>query len=371
MDKDWLKSRLNPGILETEGCIPDKSLKERQEELGVADLIKISSNENPLGPSPKAVEAMRLCLDDLHLYPDLTYSDLRRALGEQLGVHSDEIIVGNGGGELIYLVAMAFLGEGDEIIIEDPSYILYEMIAKTMRGKCVYSPHRDHKINLEDILTRITPRTKLICICNPNNPTGTIAERDEFFSFLDRVPSEVFVVCDEAYFDFVQSPHFPDTISRFCSGQKNLLILRTLSKAQGLAGVRIGYLIAHSYIVAAINRFRLPFNVSRPAQIAALAALKDTEHLHKTIDMVKKGKDYLYEMFGKMGLEWIPSETNFILVRMERKASEIYEALFRKGVSVRPGFRLDNHVRITVGTESQNRKLITALGEVLGIPVPL
>ena len=370
MKTEWLESLLNPGILKTEGCVPERSIEEIKTELGLTNVIKLSSNENPIGPPPKAIEAAHDCLKELHLYPDPTYHDLRKALGKHLGLHKEEILVGNGGGELIYLIAMAFLGEGQEVIIGDPSYILYEIITKTMRGRCVYSPLKEYGIDLEDMVKRITPLTKLICVCNPNNPTGRSVSRDEFFSFLDSVPSEVFVVSDEAYIDFVKTPNFPDTISRFRSGQNNMLILRTLSKAQGLAGLRFGYLIAHPSIIKAINRFRLPFNVSRAAQMIAIAALKDTEHLRKTINIVNKGKDYLYKMFGEMGLEWIPSDANFILVKMERKAGEIYKALLEKGVTVRPAFRLDNHIRITVGTENQNHKLIEALCDVLDISFP-
>ena len=363
----WPEFVLNSGVLDIEAYAPGKPIEELQRELGLTSIVKMASNENPLGPSPKALEALRHGLEELHLYPDGNYYDLRKALGERLGLRWEEILVGNGAAELIYLIGITFLDEGQETIVGNPSFPTYEVITRTMRGRCVYSPLKEYTIDLEDMLSRITPQTKLIFVCNPNNPTGTSVRRDDFFSFLDRVPPEVFVVADEAYADFVSSTGFPDTISRLRSGQRNLLILRTLSKALGLAGLRIGYLMAQPSVIAAVNRVRLPFNVSRVAELAAIAALKDVEHLHETIDVVNRGKDYLYRMLGEMELTFVRSDSNFIMVDVERNGVEVFEALLQRGVIIRPAFGLSHHIRVTVGTESQNRRFIEALRDVMGM----
>ena len=365
MNTNWPESILNTGILDIEAYVPGKPMEELQRELGLSTIVKMASNENPLGPSPRAMEALRDGLEELHLYPDGNYYDLRKALGEQHGLNWERIHVGSGAAELIYLIAMTFLAEGQEAIMGNPSFPTYTVITRTMRGKCVYSPLKDYTIDLEDMLGRVNPKTKLVFICNPNNPTGTSVRQGEFFAFLDSVPPDVLVVTDEAYVDFVKSPDFPDAITRLRSGQRNLLILRSLSKGLGLAGLRIGYVMAQPPVIAAINRIRLPFNVSKVAQTAAIAALKDVEHLQRTVDVVNRGKDDLYELLGKMGLRYVPSDSNFILIDVEREGVEVFEALLQRGVIVRPAFGLDQHIRVTVGTESQNKKFIEALRDVM------
>jgi histidinol-phosphate aminotransferase len=361
----WPESLLNPGIVEMEAYVPGKPIEELQRELGLESIVKMASNENPLGPSPKAIEALRQGLEELRLYPDGSYHDFRQALAERVGLTQDHIHVGDGAAELIYIVGLTFLGEGDETIVGVPSFPTYEWITRIMRGHCVHSPLREYTTDLEDMVNRITPRTKLIFLCNPNNPTGTSVKGEAFYSFLEKVPPEVFIVADEAYIDFVRSPDFPDTVSSLKSGQRNLVILRTLSKALGLAGLRIGYVMAHPSVIGALNRVRLPFNVSRAAQIAAVAGLEDSDHLRRTLDLVNRGKDFLYGRLAEMGLEFVPSDSNFILVGVERLGSEVFEALLQRGVIVRPAFGMSHHIRVTIGTEHENRRFVEALREVL------
>jgi histidinol-phosphate aminotransferase len=353
-------------ILGLRPYVPGKSLDEVQEELGLSNLIKLASNENPLAPSPRAVEAMVQALQQVRLYPDNECRRLRKALSQRHGVAEQQIIVGRGSDEVIHMTGLAFLSETDEALMAEPPFVLYEFTTQLMGASAVRVPLKNYAHDLEEMARTANERTKLVFIANPDNPTGTIVRQRETQRFLDSLPPTCVVVFDEAYADYVEDPEFPDSLAWVREG-RNAIVLRTFSKIYSLAGLRVGYGIAPSHLARYLEMVREPFNVSSVAQAAALASLDDEEQVKRSLANNRQGKEFLYAEFRRLGLEYVPTEANFIFADVGRDAEKIFELLMRKGVIVRPGasFGFPTHLRITIGTAEQNRRLVAALEEVL------
>ena len=368
MSASW-ESLANDHILGIAPYEPGKPIEELERELGISDVIKLASNENPLAPSDRVMKAMHAALTHINRYPDGSGYYLRQAIARRHGLSSDHVILGNGSNDLIELMVRAFLRPGEEAVIPHPSFVVYPMIVQAVGGIRVVVTLKDQRLDLEAMARAITPMTKMVFIANPNNPTATIVTADEVEHFMDRVPDKVIVVFDEAYIEFAQGPDFPDTIGYLRHGRK-VAVLRTFSKAASLAGLRVGYAMADPDCVALLNRIRQPFNVNALAQAAALAALEDDSHTLECLRMIEAGRHYLYDEFTAMGLRYAPSRANFILVDVGRSASDIYQRLLKEGVIVRPmtPFGMESALRVTVGTPQENRRLVKALKTVLGKP---
>jgi histidinol-phosphate aminotransferase len=347
--------------------VPGTPIEEVQRKYGLEDVIKLASNENPLGPSPKALDAIREALPKLNLYPDGQSYYLRHALAEFLEIEPDFIAVGNGADGIIMQACMAYLDKGDEVIVSESSFPVYDIYVNVMRAELVKTPLKDYGLDLEAMAEAITPRTKMVFICNPNNPTGTIVTADEVAAFMDRVPDDVLVIFDEAYYELVDSDAFPRTMDYVRQGRRNVMLMRTYSKIVGLAGIRLGYAVAVPEVLAPLNRVKEPFAVNLLAQAAGVAALEDTAFREKTVEATRRERDYLHEQFERLGLEPIRSHTNFILVKVGPNALEVQEELVKRGVIVRPctGYDLPAFLRVTVGTREENARLISALEDVL------
>jgi histidinol-phosphate aminotransferase len=343
---------------------PGRPIEEVARELGLnpKSIIKLASNENPLGPSPKAVAAMRKALATSHLYPDGGGFYLRQALAKKFSCEIDNIILGTGSNEIIEFLYHAFVGPGDEVVAGDRAFVIYSIMAKMFQARCVEVPFRGHTHDLEAMLAAITPRTKLVFVANPNNPTGTSVSLTDLDKFIRGLPSHVMAVLDEAYIEFLDDP--PPSIEY--AMKRNVVVLRTFSKIVGLAGVRIGYGVAQKECIALLQRVRQPFNTNAVAQAGALAGLGDAAHIRKTKALTRRGLAYLYREFKRLKLEYAPSSANFILVNVG-DGDEIFRALQRRGVIVRPmrGYKMPGWVRVTVGLPEENRKFIRALEQEL------
>lgn len=348
--------------------IPGKSIEEVQREYGLAEVVKLASNENPLGSSPKALAAMHAELAKVNLYPEPTCPDLTRDMAAKLRLPPDSIMFGNGADGILTIIAQAFVNAGDEAIFCPPTFVVYDQVVQVMGGVCVRVPMgADLRHNTTDILKAVTPRTKLILVCNPNNPTGTIIRQDEADWLVERAPSHAIVVFDEAYFDFVEDPNYPDTLNYVRQG-RNVVVLRTFSKIYGLAGLRIGYALGTPDLIDIMAKVRESFPVNRVAQAGARAALTDEEFRQQTLAVSKAGKRFLYQRFAELGLEYVPTEANFVFVNFGVDSREVFQRLLRRGVVVRPGFIWDFNTwaRVTIGTQSDNEKFVAALEAVLG-----
>ena len=366
MPTQW-ESLANEHILGIAPYEPGKPIEELERELMIHNPIKLASNENPLPPSDRVQKAIIAALSSLDRYPDGSGFYLRQALAKKHGVMPDQVVLGNGSNELIELLVRSFLRPGDEAVVPHPSFVVYPMIVQAAGGVRVMVMLKDFRLDLDAMARAITPMTKIVFVANPNNPTATIVTRDEVEHFMSRVPERTIVVFDEAYIEFAMGPDFPDTLSYVKQGRK-LVVLRTFSKAASLAGLRVGYGIADADAIALMNRIRQPFNVNSLAQVAALAALDDEAHILECVRMIEAGRHFLYDEFKRIGLQYVPSRANFILVDVGRNAADIYQKLLHQGVIVRPmtPFGLETALRITVGTPEENRTLVKALRVVLG-----
>jgi histidinol-phosphate aminotransferase len=346
---------------------PGKPIEEVERELGVRDSVKVASNENPLGPSPLALAALREALAGVHRYPDGGGHTLRQALGRHWGVSPEEVILGNGSNELLELVGRCFLLPGDEAVYAAQSFVIYDMVAQMTGATKVVVPLRDLTHDLEAMRRAVTSRTKLVFFANPNNPTGTAVPPGALEAFLEALPADPVVVLDEAYYEYLAPELRPDAL-RLLRGGRRLLVLRTFSKIYGLAGLRIGYGIGPADLVALLNRLRAPFNTSSLAQVAAAAALQDLPHVAETRAQTEAGRKYLTEQCRALGLGVVPSQANFLLVDVGRPGAAVTQALLRQGVIVRPmgGYGFPTHLRISVGTARENERCIGALRAVLG-----
>ncbi|MDO4540986.1 MAG: histidinol-phosphate transaminase, partial [Syntrophomonadaceae bacterium] len=328
----------------------------------ITDVIKLASNENPLGPSALAKAAVAAVLAEMHMYPDGSCFRLRNALAAHYGIKPSCFMLGNGSDELLKILAETFLDPGDEVIIAAPTFSEYEFVAKIMGAVTVKIPLKAFRHDLPAMAAAITPATKMIIICNPNNPTGSVVSRQETEEFMARVPDDVLVVFDEAYGEYVTSPAYASGLEWVMKG-RNAVVLHTFSKLYGLAALRIGYGMSNEAIVAAADRVTEPFNVNMPAQIAAEAALADVEHRENSRRVNEEGKAYLYKNFAAMGLDYVPTEANFIFVDLGMDCQAAFKALLRRGVIVRTGdvFGYPRHIRVTVGTAEENERFIRNL----------
>ncbi len=363
-----------PGVRKLTPYQPGKPICELERELGIAGIVKLASNENPLGPSPKALQAARRGLDELHLYPDGGGFELKAALAAKLGINPAQITLGNGSNDVLELAARAFLSPETSAVFSAHAFAVYPIVTQAVGAASRVTPAHDgsrgprYGHDLDAMAERVDENTRLIFIANPNNPTGTYLRRDELRRFLERVPDEVLVVVDEAYFEYVSVPDYPNALE-WLGDFPNLIVTRTFSKAYGLAGLRAGYAVSSEAIADLLNRVRQPFNVNAVALKAATAALSDEEHLRRTVLLNHAGLEQLAEAFDARGLAYIPSVGNFIAVDMGRPAAPLYEALLREGFIVRPiaNYGLPNHLRVTVGTTEENRAFLAALDRVLDL----
>lgn len=355
----------NPHLRELAVYEPGKPIEETARELDARpeSIIKLASNENPLGPSPKALAAMRAAFDDSHLYPDGGGYYLRSALAEKLHCARENIILGSGSNEIIEFLAHAFLQHGDEIITSEHAFVAYRLVAAVFGARTIEVPSPDLHHHLDGMLAAITAKTRLIFIANPNNPTGTLLAQAEIDDFMRRVPDNLVIVFDEAYFEYVDDP--PDVL-QYVLAARNVIVLRTFSKIQGLANLRIGYGIARPELIQVLQKTRQPFNVNGIAQAGALAALGDDEHVRETKRITDEGRKYLEAEFVALGLPFVHGAGNFVLVKVG-DGGATFKALLTRRIIVRAlgGYHLPEWVRISIGTMEQNRKCIAALREVL------
>jgi histidinol-phosphate aminotransferase len=349
-------------IAELKPYVPGKPVEELERELGIKDSVKLASNENPLGPSEKALEAIdERLLGSLNRYPDGGGYYLKEALAQRLGVAEEEIILGNGSNELLDVAVRTFMKPGENAVMAWPSFVVYPMSVQAQGGTATMVPLTDFRHDLEAMALAVTPETKIIFIANPNNPTGTINTAAELDALMARVPEDVLVVLDEAYYEYVTGTSYADSMKHFRAG-RNVLVLRTFSKIYGLAGLRVGYGIARREILAEMDKVREPFNTSTVAQAAALAALKDEEHVGRSRRINGEGKEFLYGELGSLGVRYVPTEANFVYMFVQ-DARKTYEALLMRGVIVRP--MGPEALRVTVGLPEENRRFVAALGETL------
>ena len=355
-----LAHRVKPWVAALEPYKPGKPIEELERELGITGVIKLASNENPLGPSPRAVEAVRRALADLHRYPDGASFALRAKLAEKLGVGRDQLVFGCGADEILELVAKAFLGPGDEAVFAWPSFAMYPIVTRGMGATPIAVPlDRDLVHDLDAIAAAVNERTRVVIVCNPNNPTGTSVGAAAFDRFAARLPDDVVLLVDEAYVDFARRADFPDSLA-WVARRPGTLVVRTFSKIAGLAGLRVGYGVADPELTGYLERARHPFNVNLLAEAAAVAALDDREHLERTLRQNAEGIEFLRRELGALGIETWPSEANFLLAK---PGPGTYEFLLREGIIVRPlaGFGMPDHVRITIGLPEENERLVKAL----------
>ncbi|MEW6672355.1 MAG: histidinol-phosphate transaminase [Thermodesulfobacteriota bacterium] len=346
---------------------PGKPLEELEREYGISDSIKLASNENPLGPSPKALEAVRGALMNLHRYPDGSGFKLKRRIAEKFGVDSGRVVLGNGSDEIIGMLTRAFLQPGDAVILPTPSFLMYAILARSAGAAPVYVPLKELSLDLNGMKDRVTSKTRMLFICNPNNPTGTFIGGRDLGDFIDGLPEDLIVVVDEAYIEFVRQAGAVSSIDYQKDGRK-LVTLRTFSKAYGLAGLRIGFGIMPPEVADLLNRVRQPFNANNLAQAGALAALDDTAFFEKTMKLVHSGLDFLYRSLDKMGIEYFPSQANFFLINVRRDADAVFEAMLKQGVIVRSmtEYGFPEYIRINVGLPAENERFLKALAKVLG-----
>jgi len=344
---------------------PGKPIEEVEREYGITNSVKLASNENPLGPSPKAVRAIRERLEQLHLYPDGDCFYLKRGLADKLGTAPENLIFGNGSNEIIELAIRTFMRPGDEAVMARQAFVIYQLVVQAAGGKSKAVPLNNFTHDLDAIADAVTPRTKIVFLANPNNPTGTIYQREAWKKFLAKISRDLLLIVDEAYFEYVQEPDYPDSL-RYHDEERALLTLRTFSKLYGLAGLRIGYGVGPKSLVSMMQRVRQPFNVNAAAQWGALAALEDDDHVRRSLATNREGLQYLANELRQRGLEFVPSCANFILVRVGN-GQEVFKKLLAQGVIVRPmgGYEFPDHVRVTVGTMEENRRFIGALGQVI------
>ena len=358
---------------------PGKPVEELAREMGLqpSDIIKLASNENPLGPSPKALAALREALERAHFYPDGGGWTLRNTIAEKLGLDRENVILGNGSNEIIEFIGHAFLRDGDEVVTARHAFAVYSLMAQLFGAKTIEIADPNYTHDLEGMLAAVGPRTRQLFIANPNNPTGTMVSQEEIDTFMSKVPEHVLVVFDEAYYEFLDNP--PDVLKYVREG-RNVVVMRTFSKIQGLANLRIGYGLAPKNLADILQKTRQPFNANGIAQAGATAGMLDDEHMQKTREITHEGRNYLQGQFDEMGLEYVPSVANFVLVKVG-DGDKVFQELLRGGIIVRAmrSYKLPEWIRVSIGTKEQNERFIADLKELdaaglvahrAGTPVP-
>lgn len=362
------KPRPRAAIDAIEPYVPGMSIEQVREQFGLKDIIKLASNENPLGPSPQALAAMQSAMADLHTYPDGAARRLVAALSHRFELPENHFIVGNGSDGVIKLMAEAYLEAGDDIVCAHPTFSQYAFGAALMGADVKYVPLTDDmRHDLPAMADQVGPRTKAVFVCNPNNPTGTTVTKAEFAEFLHRLPPHVLVVVDEAYAEYTSADRLFG-IDAVRGGDRRVIVLRTFSKIYGLAGLRIGYGVAHPSVIDHVRRVQEPFQVNSLAQLAAEAALQDEDHVSRSVALNEAGKRFFYEKLEAMGLHYVPTEANFVFFDVGRAVREVFIQLLREGIIVRGGdaFGQATYVRATIGTREQNERLFDALARCLG-----
>lgn len=355
--------RVHPNIAKLVPYSPGKPLDEVERELGIRGAVKLASNENPLGPSPKALAALTEGKETVHLYPDGGAHHLTRALADQWKVDANQIVVGNGSDEILSLLVKAFVTPGDEAVMADHTFVMYKLAVTGGHGVCVEVPLKDWRHDLSAMARAITSRTRLVFVCNPNNPTGTMVTREDVQAFMKTVPDHVIVVFDEAYYEYVRDPHFPNAIE-YVHQRRPVAVLRTFSKIYGLAGLRIGYGITTPEIVDYLQRVRNPFNTNTLAQLAAMAALRDEEHVADSRALNEAEMAAVETGLRHLGFDPLPSQANFLYFDTNRDGHEVFTQLLHEGVIVR--HIRGSMIRVTIGRPEENRRFLTALATVIG-----
>lgn len=358
----------NAGVRGLQPYQPGKPIEELQRELGLNDVVKLASNENPLGPSSLALAAAERALKNLHLYPDASGFELKKKLAVKLGVSEQQFTLGNGSNDVLDLIARTFLGPGCSAVFSQHAFIVYPIAVQAVGARAIVTPAKNWGHDLAAMAAAIEADTRVVFIANPNNPTGNYLNRDELSTFLAQVPDHVMVVLDEAYIEFAAADDFPDGL-KFLQSYPNIIVTRTFSKAYGLAGLRIGYGISTAETADLLNRVRAPFNVSVPALAAALAVLDDEDYLQRSQQINRDGMAQICQGLDALGLRYIPSLGNFIAVELASDAMPVYQALLREGVIVRPVgvYQMPKHLRVSIGLPHENKRFLDALKKVLSV----
>ncbi len=366
--------KLNPHLLSVPAYIGGKPIEQVQEEYGLADVVKLGSNESPLGPSPLAVAALQEALKNAHRYPGVADQRLRQKLAAHynarfgMSLTEKNLLTGNGLTDVLRMIVQAFIFDGGESVYCNPTFPMYPILTQAVGGKTVPVIHDHYRYNLPAMADAINGNTRLLFVCNPNNPTGTIVTRDQVQRFIERVPPSTVVVFDESYYDFVEDPLYSNALEYVQAGQDNVIVLRGFSKSYGMANLRIGYAIATAEMIDYLAHAQLVFNTGDPTLYAAAAALDDHAYLQAAREHILREKAFLYRGLADLDVSYVPTEANFmLLVHLPRDVKTINEAMLRHGVIIRPmgGFGMPDAIRVTIGTRAENERLLQALGQVL------
>jgi histidinol-phosphate aminotransferase len=361
-----MKPSIPDYILSLKPYVPGKPLEELEREYGIDNAVKLASNENPLGPSPRAVDVIRKAVGKLNRYPDGGGYELIQCIAEKFNIDPNTIVLGNGSDDIIALLSTALLRAGDEVILPQPSFLFYEISVQSAGAIPVWVPLKSHTIDLDGVIQKVTQHTRIVFLNIPHNPTGSIVSKTDFEQFMAAIPPEIVVVIDEAYIEFVRDPNCVHSFDYLNTGRL-VVGMRTFSKAYGLAGLRIGYGVMPSVISDPLNRVRQPFNVNSLAQVAAVAALSDDDFLKKSVDLVHEELDFMYASLSQRGIEYIPSQANFLLIRVHQNADEIFNRLLKQGIIVRSmtSYGYPAYIRVNAGLHEENVRFLEALDDVL------
>lgn len=343
--------------------VPGKPIEEVKKELGIEDIEKLASNENPLGPSPKAIEAIKKEIENIHIYPDASVMLLRQEIAKGYDLSHDNVVVGNGGEQILMMIAQTFINEGEEAIMASTTFGLYGSSVTHMGGVPIKIPLKNYKHDFKGFIENLTDKTKLIYVCNPNNPTGNIMPKDEIKYLVENVPEDVVIIFDEAYYDYAKvNKDYPETL-KILKVRPNTIILRTFSKVAGIAGVRVGFALTSKETAKEMGKVKGVFNVNKLAQVAAIGALNDKEHIDKTVQLNYKSMSMMEDYFKDSGLEYIKSNSNFIFVNVNMDSKVVFQKLMEQGIIIRPGYlwKWDSWIRVSTGTVEQTEKFLVKL----------